>query len=49
MVKYGYANTIEKMIERAQFDISYIENMSLVIDSKILIYTIKTIVTGRGI
>jgi exopolysaccharide biosynthesis polyprenyl glycosylphosphotransferase len=49
MVKYGYANTVEKMIERAQFDISYIENMSLLIDSKIFIYTIKTIVTGRGI
>lgn len=49
MVKFGYANTVEKMIERAQFDISYIESMSLLIDVKILIYTIKTIVTGKGI
>ncbi|MBP6230387.1 MAG: sugar transferase [Paludibacteraceae bacterium] len=49
MVKFGYANTVEKMVERAHFDISYIENMSLLIDGKILIYTIKTIVTGRGI
>jgi len=49
MVKFGYANTVEKMIERSRFDISYMENMSLIIDIKILIYTIKTILTGKGL
>ena len=49
MVKFGYANTVEKMIERSRFDISYMENMSLIIDIKILIYTIKTIFTGKGL
>jgi len=49
MVKYGYADTVEKMIDRLEYDIIYVENKSLLIDLKILIYTIKTIITGKGI
>ncbi len=49
MVKYGYANTIEKMIERFHYDLIYLENRSLIIDIKILIYTIRTILTGKGL
>jgi len=48
MVKYGYAENIEQMIERLKFDILYIENMSLAMDFRIMIYTIKTIIQGRG-
>ena len=49
MVKFGYASTIDEMVERLNFDLIYLENMSLVNDLKIMIYTIKTILTGRGI
>jgi lipopolysaccharide/colanic/teichoic acid biosynthesis glycosyltransferase len=48
MVKYGYAENIEQMIERLKFDILYIENMSLAMDFRIMIYTVKTIIQGRG-
>lgn len=47
-VKYGYASTVEQMVERLQFDILYIENMSFALDLKILLYTLIVIVEGRG-
>ncbi len=49
MVKFGYASSVEQMVERSKYDILYLENMSLLNDLKILIYTIKTVITGRGI
>ncbi|MBR4483073.1 MAG: sugar transferase [Paludibacteraceae bacterium] len=48
MVKFGYANTVDKMVERAAYDILYLENASLLLDAKISIYTIRTILTGKG-
>jgi len=47
--KYGYAENIDQMIERLKYDILYIENMSLYVDFKIIIYTILTILKGRNI
>lgn len=49
MVKYGYAGNVEQMIERLKFDIIYYENMSLLLDLTILIYTVKTVITGKGV
>ena len=48
-VKYGYAESVEQMIERLKYDVLYIENMSLYVDFKIMIYTILTILKGRNI
>jgi exopolysaccharide biosynthesis polyprenyl glycosylphosphotransferase len=48
-VKYGYAKDVDEMIERLNYDIIYIENMSLYNDVKILIYTVRTVLLGKGI
>jgi len=47
-VKYGYAENVDEMIARLKYDIIYIENMSLGIDLKILIYTALIVIQGRG-
>jgi len=47
-VKYGYAENVDQMTERMKFDILYIENMSLLVDLKILIYTILIVLKGDG-
>ncbi len=47
-VKFGYAENIEEMVERARFDLLYLENMSIAMDIKILVYTIMIVIQGRG-
>lgn len=47
-VKYGYASDVDQMVERLQYDMVYLKNISLYLDFKILIYTIKDCVKGNG-
>lgn len=47
-VKFGYAENVDEMVERLKFDLIYLENMSLLVDIKILIYTVMIIFQGRG-
>ena len=47
-VKVGYTDTIDKMVERLNYDITYMENMSLRLDLKILFFTIGVIIDGKG-
>ncbi len=47
MIKFGYAQSIEEIIQRMRFDITYIESYSLFLDLQIIYYTFRSIIDGK--
>ena len=47
-IRYGYADTLDQMKLRARYDLVYIDNLSLLTDIKIILYTVVVVFKGKG-
>jgi len=47
-IRYTYGASVEDAIEKLQYDLYYIKNLSIALDFVIILETIKTVVTRRG-
>ena len=47
-IRFGYADNIQDMLERARYDLKYLENYNLWIDIKIIFATISVVFKGKG-
>ena len=47
-VSYGYGASVEDAVEKLNYDLFYIKNMSIFIDLIIVLRTIKTVLFGKG-
>lgn len=47
-VKQGYDRSIDDVRSKVRYDLFYIENMSLRMDMKIILYTLYVMLTGKG-
>lgn len=48
-VRFGYASTIEQIVERMQYDLYYVSNFSISFDIKIILHTIRIVLSGKGV
>jgi sugar transferase (PEP-CTERM system associated) len=48
-VRYGYGSSVEDQVKKLQYDLFYIKNISLTMDLLIVLSTLKTVVSRRGV
>ena len=48
LISYGYGASVEDAVEKLNYDLFYIKNMSALMDLMIVLRTIKIVLFGRG-
>ena len=49
ILNYGYASDTDKIVERSRKELIYVSHISFPLDCKILFFTLKTILKGKGV
>lgn len=47
-VRYPYGSTVQDAIEKLRYDLYYIKNLSMFLDTRIIMETVKVVLFGRG-
>lgn len=47
-ISYGYGASVEDAVEKLNYDLFYIKNMSIFMDLIIVLRTVKTVLFGKG-
>ena len=47
-INYRYGNSVEDAVEKLQYDLFYIKNISWALDLLILLNTVKTVLVRKG-
>jgi sugar transferase (PEP-CTERM system associated) len=47
-INYGYGSSIEDSVEKLQYDLFYIKNISCALDLLVILHTIKTVLVRKG-
>jgi lipopolysaccharide/colanic/teichoic acid biosynthesis glycosyltransferase len=47
-IKYRYGNSVDDSIEKLQYDLFYIKNMSVLLDAFVILDTVKTVLVRKG-
>jgi lipopolysaccharide/colanic/teichoic acid biosynthesis glycosyltransferase len=47
-VRYSYGATVEQSVRKLEYDLYYVKNHSLFLDLRILVETVRVVLSGRG-
>jgi lipopolysaccharide/colanic/teichoic acid biosynthesis glycosyltransferase len=47
-VRYTYAASVEDAMEKLQYDLFYVKNMSAILDVLVIFFTVKTVLRRQG-